>query len=171
MKANRWAAPAFGKLKQIFRGIIFVALAGLALSAQAIGDYIRFTQATSGNISAVLVGSVDPCKGSVVFPMGVSSVVLIGNEYDITSLFAILDPLPCPDMPQPYEVTASLGRVADGNYTVVWTVGSMNVRGEFVVTSGVLLPTAINVPTLTLPALWVLFTMIAVTGVALLRRQ
>jgi len=47
----------------------------------------------------------------------------------------------------------------------------MNVRGEFVVTSGVLLPTAINVPTLTLPALWVLFTMIAVTGVALLRRQ
>jgi hypothetical protein len=158
-------------VKRTFCGVMFVALAGLALSAEAIADYIRFTQAPSGTISAVLVGSVDPCKGSVVFPMGVSSIVLIGNEYDITSFFAILDPPACPDIPQPYEVTASLGYVADGNYTVVWTVGSMNVQGVLAVMSGVLLPAASNIATLTLPALSVLFTMIAVTGVALIRRQ
>jgi hypothetical protein len=158
-------------VKRIISGIMFLALAGFAFSAQAIGDYIHFTQATSGTLSAALAGFVDPCKGSVVFPMGVSSVTLNGNEYDINSSFAILDPPPCPDISQPYEVMASLGHVADGHYAVVWTVGSMTVRGAFDVRSGVLLAATTNVPTLMFPALSALFAMIAVTGLALLRRK
>jgi hypothetical protein len=158
-------------VKRIFRGVIFSVLAGLTLPAQAAGDYIRFAQAASGTISAVLVGSADPCSGSVVFPLGVPSVDLNGDEYDINSLFGILDPLACPSPPQPYEVPASLGNVADGHYTVLWTVGPVNVRGMFDVRSGVLQPTANDVPALTLPALSVLSIMIAVTGLALLRRQ
>jgi len=154
------------KVKRIFCGGILLALAGLAPSAQAVGDYIRFTQATSGNLSATLAGFVDPCKGSVIFPMGVSSVISDGNEYDITSFFAILDPPPCPDVPQPYEVTALLGLAADGHYAVAWTVGPMIVRGTFDVRSGVLQPAATDVPTLTYPALLGLFAMIAITGLA-----
>jgi hypothetical protein len=176
LRATKDNAPALRFIsmkivKRIFRGIIFLALAALAVSAQAVGDHIRFTQVASGTISAVLDGAVDFCKGSVVFPMGVSSVALNGNEYDITSSFSVLDPPPCPDLPQSYEVTASLGNVADGHYTVVWAAGSLNVRGTFDVRSGLLLPATSNVPMLTLPALSVLFTMIAWTGLALLRRQ
>lgn len=152
-------------------GVIFSVLAGLTLAAQSPGDSIRFAQAASGAILAVLVGSADPCSGSVVFPLGVSSVDLIGNEYDINSFFAILDPPACPSPPQPYEVTASLGNVADGHYTVLWTAGPVNVRDAFDVRSGVLQPSANNVPALTPPALLVLFTMIAAAGLALLRRQ
>jgi hypothetical protein len=158
-------------VRRIFCRVIFLLLAGLTLSAQAAGDYIRFTQDALGTISAVLAGSAEPCSGSVIFPMGVSSVSLNGNEFDINSFFAILDPPACPSPPQPYEVTASLGNVADGHYTVVWTVGPMNVPGAFDVTSGLLQFTTNTVPTLTLSALSILVAMIAVVCLSLLRRQ
>ena len=158
-------------MKRIFRGVIFVVFGGLTLSAQAASDFIRFAQAPSGSISAVLVGSADPCSGSVVFPIGVSSVDLNGNEFDITSFFAILDPPPCPFPPQPYEVTASLGTIADGHYAVVWTVGPVNVLGAFEVRSGILQLPADPVPTLTRPGLLILFALVAVAGLALLRRR
>ena len=125
-------------MKAIFRGMMFSVLAGLAMSAHAVDDYIRFMQADSGTISAVLEGLAEPCFGSVVFPMDVSSVGRNGNEYDITSLFAVLDPKGCPSPPQPYEVIAPLGTVADGEYTVVWISGPLNVCGTFRVSAGVL---------------------------------
>jgi hypothetical protein len=158
-------------MKRIFRGVILLVLAGLTMSAQAIGDQIRFSQAASGAISAVLAGSVDPCQGSNQFPFGPSTVSLNGNEYDINTFFIILDPPPCPDIPAPYEVTASLGIAGDGHYTVVWTVGALNVLGTFDVRSGILQLTPNTVPVLTSPWLSILFAMIALTGLALLRRQ
>lgn len=106
-------------VKRLFCGIIFLALAAQARSVQAADDHIRFAQAGSGSISAVLTGSVEPCSGSNIFPLGVSSVGVNGNEFDITSFFGVLDPLFCPSPPQHYKVTASLGTLADGHYTVV----------------------------------------------------
>jgi hypothetical protein len=158
-------------VNRIVRGIMFLTLAGFALSAQALGDSIRFAQAASGTVSATLTGFADPCNGSQVFPIGASSVTLNGNEYDISSSFAILDPLPCPSIPQPYQVVASLGLVADGHYEVVWTVGPLIVRGALDVVSGVLRSLATDIPTLTGPALAALFVMIALTSLARLRRK
>jgi hypothetical protein len=155
----------------MFCGIIFLTLAGLTLPVHAVGDSIRFTQAGSGAISAILDGLVEPCAGSVIFPMGVPSVGVNGNEFDITSFFVILDPAGCPSPPQPYEVTASLGTLVDGHYTVVWTIGPLIVRGAFDVSAGVLQFTANSVPTLTPFALTVLFAMIALAGVALRRQR
>jgi hypothetical protein len=160
-------------MKRISCGVILLVLAGLTMSAQAIGDQIRFSQVASGAISAVLAGSVDPCSGSNHFPWGPTTTVsLNGNEFDINTFFIILDPRGCPDSGQPYEVTTSLGTVGDGHYTVEWTVvGTFNVRGTFDVRSAVLQLTANTVPALTPPALSILFTMIALAGLALLRRQ
>jgi hypothetical protein len=152
------------RVKRIVCFVILLALGGLALSVEAAGEHIRFIQAPSGTISAVLDGSVDPCSGSVIFPMGVPSVSVNGNEFDITSLFVIADPPGCPHPPQPYELTAPLGSLADGHYIVVWTIGPLIVRGMFDVQSGLLQQGPNTVPTLTLPALLVLLAMIAFTG-------
>lgn len=158
-------------MQLVFCGIISLALAALPVPFEAAGDHIRFTQADTRTISAVLTGSVEPCAGEVIFPMGVSSVDVSGNEFDITSFFAILDPPSCPSPPQPYQVTASLGTLADGHYTVVWTAGSLIVRGEFDVIAGALEIPGRAVPALGLPARFGLFAMLALTGLALLRRR
>jgi len=140
-------------------------------SAQAIDDHIRFAQAASGSISATLAGSVDPCKGSNIYPMGVTSISLNNNEYDIASSFAVLDPPPCPDIPQSYEVTTGLGNPSDGHYSVVWTVGALVVTGMFDVSAGVLQVATPSVSTLTLQALASLITIVGLTGLALVRRR
>jgi hypothetical protein len=159
-------------VKRLFCGILFLALATQAPSVQGADDHIHFAQAGSGSISAVLTGSVEPCSGSSIFPLSVSSIGVNGNEFNITSFFAVLDPLFCPSPPQHYEVTASLGTLGDGHYTVVWTAGPLIVHGEFDVRSGVLGLTARPVPTLTLSGLIALCTMmIAVAGLTLLRRR
>jgi hypothetical protein len=161
-------------VNRIVSGIMFVALAGMAFSAQALGDYIRFTQAASGTVSATLTGFADPCNGSIVFPIGASSITLNGSEYDISSSFAILDPPACPFIPQPYQVVASLGVAADGHHEVMWTIGPLVVRGAFDVVSGVLRPLATDIPTLTVPAMAALFAMIAMialTNLARVRRK
>ena len=157
-------------MNRIVSGILFLALAGFALSAQALGDYLRFSQAAPGTVSATLTGFADPCNGSIVFPIGASSVTLNGSEYDISSSFAILDPPPCPFIPQPYQVVASLGLVADGHYEVVWTIGPLIVRGAFDVVSGALQPLATDIPTLTVPAMAALFAMVAMLALTSLAR-
>jgi hypothetical protein len=119
-------------------------------------------------VSATLAGTIDPCHGSLYFPMGVPTIVLTGREYDITSPFAIIDPPP--DVPSHYEVTASLGTVADGHYIVVWTLGAMIITGTFDVSSGVLLE-ASPIPTLTLPALIALASLLALVGLVRLRER
>jgi len=158
-------------VKRLSCGAIFSVLSLLAPSAQAIDDHIRFAQAASGAISATLAGSVDPCKGSHIYPMGVTSISLDNNEYDIASSFAILDPPPCPDLPQAYEVTTSLGNPSDGHYVVVWTVGPMIVTGMFDVSGGILQIATSSVPTLSLQALSTLVATVALTGLVLARRQ
>ena len=143
-----------------------------ATLVHAAGDRIEFAQAPSGSISALLVGKVDPCNGSVIFPMGTPSVAQDGNEFDITSPFAIADPPGCPSPPRPYEVTAALGNVPDGQYAVAWTAGPVVVRGEFGVAGGALQAPAIAVPTLG-PAgvLALVALMIAAGGSGLVRRR
>jgi len=158
-------------VKRIFLSVILLVLVGPAMSALALGDPIRFSQDGSGALSAVLAGSVDPCAGSHQLPWGESTVSRIGNEYDINTFFLILDPPPCPHNPEPYAVTASLGNAADGHYTVVWTAGVLIVRGTFDVRSGILQSTTNDVPALTPSAQLFLVTMIALAGLALLRRR
>lgn len=119
----------------------------------------------------MLTGFADPCSGSVFFPLGAPSVGLDGNAYVITSPFAIVDPPGCPSLPLPYEVTAELGDVADGHYTVAWIIGPLNVAGAFDVSSGVLQVAASPVPTLTPLALSVLVATMNLAGLALFRRQ
>ena len=155
-------------MKAALRGIVCLALAAFAGAAHAIGDHLLFAQDTTGAISATLAGIIDPCKGSHYFPMGVPSVVLAGHEYDITSMFAIIDPPPCPDTPSPYEITTSLGAVADGPYTAVWTVGGLIVTGTFNVNAGVL-QAASPIPTLSVAALAGLASLIAVAAFLRLR--
>jgi len=150
-------------MKAALRGIVCLALAAFAGVAQAIDDHLLFAQDATGALSATLAGIIDPCKGSHYFPMGVPSVVLAGHEYDITSPFAIIDPPPCPDVPSHYEITASLGTVPDGHYTVVWTVGGLIVTGTFNVNAGVLLA-ASPIPTLSVTALMGLAILIALAA-------
>lgn len=160
-------------MKRVSWSVILLLLTGLTMSAQAISDQIRFSQAPSGTISAVLDGSVNPCSGSNHFPWGPTTTVSRnGNEFVINSFFIILDPRGCPDSGQPYEVATPLGIVGDGHYSVVWTVvDTFSVRGTFDIRSTVLQLTAHTVPTLTLPALSILIAVIALVGLALLRRQ
>ena len=156
-------------MKLVFCGVITLALALLATPVQAAGDFIRFAQADTGSIVAVLTGWAEPCAGDVIFPMSVRSIDLIGHAFDITSFFAILDPPSCPSPPQPYQVTASLGTLADGHYTVVWTAGSLIVSGEFDVIDGVLDGRVRAVPALAVSGRFALFAMFTLTGLALLR--
>jgi hypothetical protein len=149
--------------------IFLLMLIPLALPAYAIGDYIAFTQTSSGAVSAVLSGSVDPCHGSNILPSGVSSLSLSGNQYDITSEFLIVDPPPLCS-PFPYTVSMSLGTVPDGQYTVVWTAGPLVVRGAFSVSAGLLQISSNPVPTLDLSAMLFLITLVA-TAAFVLRRQ
>lgn len=148
-----------------------VLLAGQATLGHAADDHARFVQAPSGLISATLVGAVDPCNGSVIFPMGTPSVDSNGNEFDITSPFAIADPPGCPTPPQPYEVSATLGTLADGTYTVVWTAGPLIVRGEFSVAAGVLDVPAAPVPTLDDSSMLVLIALLGVAASRALHRN
>ncbi len=149
---------------------VIVALLALPPSAHAAGDYLRFTQAPSGAVSATLDGYADPCGGSHIYPMGTPSVALVGKEYDVTSMFVILDPPPCPHSPFPYTATAALGTVTDGHYTVVWTIGPVVASGEFDVRSGVLLAAA-PIPALTRPALAGLIALVAGVALVALRRR
>jgi hypothetical protein len=158
-------------VKQLCCGMSLLGLSVLTSSAHAIGDNIRFTQAAAGTISATLSGAADPCRGSPVFPIGVISISRNGNEYDIASSFAVLDPPLCPDMPQLYEVAASLGSVPDGHYTVVWTIGPLTVAGAFDVRAGVLHFVTNAVPALTLSALSSIVAVIALIGVGSLRER
>ena len=157
-------------MKRSLTGVCLSALIALALPAKAIGHSITFTQTTPGTVSAVLAGSVDPCSGPNIFPMGVSSVSLSGNRYDIASTFAILDPPPTCPFSQPYSVSTSLGAVPDGQYTVVWTAGPLVVTGAFSVRSGLLLG-SIPVPTLDRSTMILLITVIAGAALALIRRN
>ena len=146
-------------------------LAAISVSARAAGDSIRFRQDPSGAISAILAGTVDPCSGSLLFPLGPPSIVRSGNEYAIVSPFAILDPLACPSPAQAYEVTALLGNLADGHYVVAWSIGPAQVRATFDVRSGLLQAATIPIPALDLPLLVVLFALTLTTGCGLLRRR
>jgi hypothetical protein len=157
-------------VKRSLIGVCLSALIALALPAYAIGDSIAFAQTSPGTVSAVLSGSVDPCAGSNIFPMGVSSVSLSGNRYDITSAFAVLDPPHCP-FSQSYSVPASLGAVPDGQYNVVWTAGPLVVTGAFSVRSGLLQFSSIPVPTLERSTMILLITLIASVALALIRRN
>jgi hypothetical protein len=152
-----------------FAAAVCLGLTLVVTDAHAIGDDVRFAQASTGVVSAILEGTIDPCKGSHYFPMGVPMVALVGHEYDLTQPFAIIDPPPCPDTPSNYQVTASLGTVADGHYSVVWTVGTVVATATFDVRSGVLLAVS-PVPTLSLPLLAAMASLIALTAVLLLRR-
>lgn len=156
-------------MSRVLVGVIWALLA-LPSSARAAGDFLRFTQAPGGAVSAILSGFADPCSGSNIFPMGTPAVALAGTEYDITSMFVILDPPPCPHSPFPYTATAALGSVADGHYTVVWTIGPVIVRGEFDIRSGVLLAAA-PIPALSFPALAGLIALVACVALVALRRR
>jgi hypothetical protein len=124
--------------KRIFCAATIAILAGHAVPSSAAGDHLPFAQAPSGVISTLLVGSADPCNGAVIFPMGTPSVAQNGNEFDITSPFVIANPPGCPSPPQPYEVTAALATVPEGQNVVVWTVDGFDVRASFNVVGTVL---------------------------------
>ena len=146
-------------------------LAGRAEPGYAADDHMRFVQATSGTITAFLFGRVNSCTGSHIFPLGTSLVGQAGNEIDITSGFAILDPPPCPHTPDPYQVSADLGTLPDGQYAVVWTVGPLVVHDAFRVLAGQLQIVATPVPALDLRALFTLLAFVGGIGIALRGRQ
>ena len=75
----------------------------------------------------------------------------------------IADPPGCPSPPQPYEVSAALGVLADGSYVVEWTLGPSIVQGAFSITAR-----ALEVPVAPVPALgaYALLILVASLGVA-----
>jgi hypothetical protein len=151
--------------KRLLCSVVFLLLAGRGISGHAADDHIRFVQATSGAITAFLVGTVDPCGGSHIFPMGPSSVGRSGNQFDVSSAFSILDPPSCPHTPDPYQISADLGALPDGEYTVVWTVGPLVVHGAFIVLNGQLQAVATPAPALDLRALVTLLALVAGIGI------
>lgn len=82
-----------------------------------------------------------------------------------SSAFSILDPPSCPHTPDPYQVSADLGALPDGEYTVVSTVGPLVVRDTFIVLNGQLQAVAIPVPALDLRALVTLLALVAGIGI------
>ena len=75
-----WIPAAPEMVTPFVCSLAFVILAGHATSSYAAGDHIQFAQAPSRTISATLVGSVDPCHGSVIFPMGTPTVSQNGTS-------------------------------------------------------------------------------------------
>lgn len=112
-----------------------------------------------------------PVLDHISFQWGASLVNQIGNEIDVTSGFAILDPPPCPHIPDPYQVSADLGALPDGQYVAVWTVGPLVVHQVLIVFAGQLLMVATPVPTMNLPELFTLLGLVGGIGVAFLRRR
>jgi hypothetical protein len=151
---------------RLLQHLVFVMLVGYAATSHAAGDRIRFTQSPVGAISATLDGWADPCNGSVIFPLGTPFVAPMGSEFDVLSPFAIADPPGCPLLPQPYQIGALLGTLADGNYTVVWTAGPLVVRADLSVVGGILAVPAAPVPTLGAPAILALMVLLATVVLA-----
>ena len=143
-------------------GVLLLALA--PHTAFALGDRVVFDQDASGVISAHLVGFIDACHGDHYFPMNPASVNSSGTAISISSPFAIVDPPPCPSPPGPYQVTATLGKLADGAYSVVWSVGPRNYPGAFVVQAGALVAVDVAVPALDPRFVAALVALVAIAG-------
>ena len=123
-------------MKQDARCLLACTLLALAAPAQANDDRISFAQTPSAVISATLSGSIDGCNGAQHFVPGggVSAASLSGTQFNISSPFAVVDPISCPN-PLSYALTVSLGAVPDGHYTVIWAFGpeaqQVVVRAQF----------------------------------------
>ena len=124
-------------MKTIPRYLVLAALLSFVLPAFASARGLSFTQSSSGAVSAVF--SSGPCAFGLN-PLAPSSAALNANQFSISSPFAVWDPIPnCNSTLFPsYTVTALLGVIPDGHYTVIWVYGSAQVTGEFDIISGIL---------------------------------
>jgi hypothetical protein len=93
----------------------------LVVSVLADAETLFFRPTADGSVVAVVSGFItDACAGQAVEPP--DSVLIVGTTISINSIAVghpgCVHPL---DVPVPYEVVASLGRLPANVYTVSWT--------------------------------------------------
>jgi hypothetical protein len=147
--------------------LAWVCLATGTGAAHAAGDALRFAQDPStGAVSAIVDGAAAPCQGSTIYPLGAVTVTREGNAIALESTFVIADPAGCPSPPLPYEVSANLGTLDDGAYTVSWRAGPLAAGATLAILDGKLeAGIGLPVPASTPAALALLAAVLALTGV------
>src|SRR5512135_95907 len=128
-------------MKQSFRYSLSLLLLIASLPAFAGGGHISFTQSNGGAITATF--SFGPCPIGLLPGSGVPpTIALAANRFTITSppvvASALLPGGLCPAQTIPYSVSASLGNIPDGHYTIIWVYGPAQATAEFEVISGLL---------------------------------
>ena len=141
-----------------------------AMPAHAAIFYISLTQSSSGNITATLNVTVGPCDER---PGMVSSLVQSGGQFKVDSLLGTPPPFCSSFSGASYQLSASLGTLADGSYNVLWAAWGGTVlfaQASFKVANGTLQGSA-PVPTLDLPNLIVTAVLLLTSGFVFLRRR
>jgi hypothetical protein len=156
-------------MKQILCSTIFVALLSLSAQVHASDWQIAFSQSQSGVVTAILSFPADNCGGGL-YPVGVNTLVVSGQQISITSALAVADGLPPGSTCQTstYSVSAVLGNLPDGRYDVTWMFdppGDITaVYGSFGLMSGLLLQVSRDqVPSLSGAAVSILIVLLIVT--------
>lgn len=116
-------------------------LVSVSCSAFASDHTLTFSQSTDGTVFAVYVSGacplgLNPSQGNA------PTVTINAGQIDISSYGAVYSYFgtgvpPCNPQASPgYMLPASLGKLPDGHYTVVWSFSSKQISGAFDVASG-----------------------------------
>lgn len=145
-------------MKAVLLAIFCLLIAPLAAAAF---EHVTASQAADGSVLITLTGMTSCGVPSV------SNTSVVGSNVTITSDFANPGP-PCGPGPLvPYSVTANLGHVPDGTYSVVWsfvltppgTSAFATFSGQFTLSGGILLG-PLAVPTMGWPGYMALAALI-----------
>lgn len=132
----------------------FILICFFASTAYGLNERLHLSQSGNGEIMAQLSGTLYPCtvafgKTSITQPSQRNFVLSTTNYFE-----------GCPthpgDLPFPYSLTADLGFLPDGKYSIAWTFspGASSILSpvppqKFVILSGALVTPTVSVPTLT----------------------
>lgn len=110
---------------RIIYGVVLAAFFSvLPQRCGAANEHLSFTQSASGDALATIQGDVLYCDGILGGFIGNSTVnfLPVGIEIASTTTWGECNPSPPPyPPPTPYQLTADLGILVDGQYSVTWT--------------------------------------------------
>ena len=120
--------------------MLAIFLCGLPQRCDAANEYLSFGQSASGDASATIRGNFLYCDENGGF-VGNPVVNIAPESVEIASTIYWGDCSPAPPPyppPTPYQLTQSLGTLADGQYTVTWAYTTVPPAVVLVSVQGVL---------------------------------
>jgi len=156
-------------MKARFVYIALVVFLSVAVPVFANASALTFSESSSGEITAVF--SAGPCAAGLN-PVAPASATLNANQFQISSSYAVFDPIPnCnPALSPPYTISVLLGNIPNGHYTAVWVYGPAQVTGEFDVVAGSPQLAVTAAPTLGRISLLALIAVVVAMAALLMRR-